>query len=208
MALIHTFLFFRVECAILSLELIIYIMKKGFTLIELLIVIGILAILTAAVVIVLNPAELLKQARDSQRLTDLDAMKNAIALFLADEKTFTGNGSIVTSNCYVYPASVAANCGGRHGAKTTTAAQSTVITGTGWVPINLSAISSGSPLSALPIDPTNSTTYFYSFSGDTTALTFELDAVLESSKYSTKMTGDGGNSASFYEVGNSPGLAI
>ncbi len=186
--------------------------KKGFTLIELLIVIGILAILTAAVVIVLNPAELLKQSRDSQRMTDLDAMKNAIALFLADEKTFTANGSVVTGNCYVYPAGVALNCGGRHGAKTTTAVQSTVVTGGGWIPLNLTAISSGSPLSALPIDPTNNTTYFYSFSGDTTQLTFELDAFLESTKYASKMVNDGGNlnsaTTGFYEVGNSPGLAI
>ncbi|MFA7201381.1 MAG: type II secretion system protein, partial [Candidatus Paceibacterota bacterium] len=43
---------------------------RSFTLIELLIVIGILAILTAAVVIVLNPTELLKQGRDSTRMTD------------------------------------------------------------------------------------------------------------------------------------------
>lgn len=39
--------------------------RKGFTLIELLIVIGILAVLATAVIMVLNPAELLKQARDS-----------------------------------------------------------------------------------------------------------------------------------------------
>ncbi|MFA6494844.1 MAG: type II secretion system protein, partial [Candidatus Paceibacterota bacterium] len=40
---------------------------KSFTLIELLIVIGILAILVAAIVITLNPAQLLAQARDSKR---------------------------------------------------------------------------------------------------------------------------------------------
>ncbi|MDD4931154.1 MAG: prepilin-type N-terminal cleavage/methylation domain-containing protein, partial [Candidatus Colwellbacteria bacterium] len=44
---------------------------KSFTLVELLIVIAILAVLAAAVVVVLNPAELLAQARDSQRSTDL-----------------------------------------------------------------------------------------------------------------------------------------
>ncbi|MDD4819148.1 MAG: prepilin-type N-terminal cleavage/methylation domain-containing protein, partial [Candidatus Colwellbacteria bacterium] len=37
--------------------------KTAFTLVELLIVIAILAVLAAAVVIVLNPAELLAQAR-------------------------------------------------------------------------------------------------------------------------------------------------
>ena len=57
--------------------------KKGFTLIELLIVIGILAILIAAVVVVLNPAQLLKQARDSQRMSDVGSLESAINLYLA-----------------------------------------------------------------------------------------------------------------------------
>jgi type IV pilus assembly protein PilA len=43
--------------------------KAGFTLIELLIVIGVLAILATVVVLVLNPTEMFKQARDSQRLS-------------------------------------------------------------------------------------------------------------------------------------------
>ena len=193
-------------------------MKKGFTLIELLIVIGILAILTAAVVIVLNPAELLKQARDSQRLTDLDAMKNAIALFLADEKTFTGDGTVDDTKCYASNASVngSVGCAGagvaRHGTKPGIGSASTVITGSGWIPLNLGAISSGSPLSALPLDPTNSTTYFYSFAASNSNLTFELDALLESTKYSSKMTSDGGNlnsaTTGFYEIGNDPGLDL
>ena len=52
---------------------------KGFTLLELLIVIGILAILAGVVVLVLNPAELLRQARDSQRISDLSTMRSAIS---------------------------------------------------------------------------------------------------------------------------------
>ena len=45
-------------------------MKKGFTLVELLIVIGIVAILATIVVLVINPVELLKESRDSRRLSD------------------------------------------------------------------------------------------------------------------------------------------
>ena len=56
-------------------------MKKGFTLLELLIVIGILAILATVLIAVINPAELLRRARDTQRLSDLDALRSAISLF-------------------------------------------------------------------------------------------------------------------------------
>ena len=188
-------------------------MKKGFTLIELLIVIGILAILTAAVVIVLNPAELLKQARDSQRLTDLDAMKNAIALFLADNKDFS---SISNSTCYASQIG-ATDCATRAvSASRTTIASSTsrAIDATGWLPVNLSSITSGSPLSNLPLDPINtvSGSLYYSALFNTASTTFELDATLESTKYQSKAanTADGGNglSSNVYEVGTAPGLSL
>ncbi|MCL5012269.1 MAG: type II secretion system GspH family protein [Patescibacteria group bacterium] len=183
--------------------------KKGFTLIELLIVIGILAILTAAVVVILNPAELLKQARDSQRLSDLDALKNAIALYLADSKTFSGLGN---TTCYA-SATGATDCATRTTSATrTTIASSTArgVDGTGWIPLALSTITSGSPLQNLPIDPTNTSagSLYYSALFDTSALTFELDATLESAKYIGKETTDGGNSTSVYETGSAPGLAL
>ena len=55
-------------------------MEKGFTLIELLIVIGILAVLATITVLVLNPAQLFAQARDSQRVSDLSTLRSAISL--------------------------------------------------------------------------------------------------------------------------------
>ena len=79
-------------------------MKKGFTLIELLIVIGILAILATVVVLVLNPAQLLAQARDSQRMSDLGSLKNAIALYLATADSPTvGAGPYCTAACAQNP---------------------------------------------------------------------------------------------------------
>ncbi len=46
--------------------------RESFTLIELLVVIAILAVLATAVVLVLNPSQLLAQGRDSTRLSDCD----------------------------------------------------------------------------------------------------------------------------------------
>ena len=65
------------------------IIKRGFTLIELVIVIAILAILAAVVILSINPAQLLAQARDSQRLSDLTSIKAAIALYLATASNAT-----------------------------------------------------------------------------------------------------------------------
>src|SRR3989344_3113056 len=58
--------------------------RASFTLIELLVVIAIVAILSAVVIITLNPAELLKQSRDSNRLSDLNTLNKALALFEVD----------------------------------------------------------------------------------------------------------------------------
>ena len=176
--------------------------KKGFTLIELLIVIAVLAILTAAVVVVLNPAQLLAQARDSQRMSDLDTLKSSIALYMTDVSPISIG---LTANCYAY--SAGAGCGGRT-TRTLIASASRAIDGTGWVPIDFTDISAGSPISALPVDPTNSTTYFYSYAPEATAITFEIDANLESTKYVAKESEDGGSSTTLYEVGTDPGLNL
>ena len=45
--------------------------RESFTLIELLVVLALVAILSVVVILTLNPAELIKQARDSNRLSDL-----------------------------------------------------------------------------------------------------------------------------------------
>jgi prepilin-type N-terminal cleavage/methylation domain-containing protein len=53
--------------------------RKAFTLIELLVVIAIIAILAVVVVLTLNPAEILKQSRDSNRVSDMDTLTHALA---------------------------------------------------------------------------------------------------------------------------------
>ena len=60
--------------------------KRGFTLIEILVVIGLIAVLAAIVLIAINPARQFRQARDSQRVSNVSAILNAVGQYLADHK--------------------------------------------------------------------------------------------------------------------------
>jgi prepilin-type N-terminal cleavage/methylation domain-containing protein len=171
---------------------------KGFTLIELLIVIAILAVLSVVVILTLNPAELLRQARDSTRLSDMSTYKSAIALYLADVNSpFIGTSTL----CYAHGSSTMSGCTfqGRFAAGTITLVSSVAVNGTGaatfgWVPINFTAISAGAPMSVEPIDPTKNGT------------AYKITVNMESGKYAQFGSNDvestdGGNSSSTYEVG-------
>jgi len=200
--------------------------KKGFTLIELLVVLAIVAILSVVVILTLNPAELLKQARDSNRLSDLSTMKSAISLYLADVSSpnLAANASHLNDYTYCWtsaPAYVpvptgdtgAAHCGvfSAGGATsnygTSTTANNRNVNATGWIPVNFTSISSGAPIGNLPVDPVNSSLYYYAYVA-TSSLTFQLDAVLESTKYTANMSSDGGPNNNAFETGTAAGLAL
>lgn len=60
--------------------------KKGFTLIELLIVIGIIGTLAAIILVAVDPAKRLKQARNARRYAETNALLNAILNYTVDYK--------------------------------------------------------------------------------------------------------------------------
>lgn len=162
-------------------------LKKGFTLLELLIVISIIAILSVALVMVLNPAEILKKSRDSQRIADLNTIKTALGVYVTSTTT--------PFSATICPVSTSTSA---------TGAASTTVNGTGWIPVNLTTLTGGSPISNLPLDPLNDAAHYYWFKCENTNNTFEVSTVLESQAYTVddnKGAKDGGDDAARYEVG-------
>ncbi len=217
--------------------------RKAFTLIELLVVIAIIAVLSVVVILSLNPAELLRQSRDSNRVSDMATLKSAISLYLADVSTPTlGTYPTCYTSLYATPFEAIASSGvsGTAGVSTsscavwlpTTVATTAVITsvgsargvsGSGWIPVNLTLISSGAPIGSWPVDPVNATGsascaaktnlsscgLFYTYEASGT--TFKTSAMMESQKYSDGgsndvETTDGGNNGWYYEQGTNLAL--
>lgn len=198
---------------------------KGFTLLELLIVIAILSILAMALILVLNPAETLKKSRDSQRMADLSTIKTAIGLYLtnvtspdlstdATDNARCVNGSGTASVFYSAAITDTDVAGSTGNVADANAGKGDIDGANGWLPINLTSISSGAPISNYPLDPVNSavngtstaaavtnSALVYRYQCDATGLTYEVDATLESSELSAKMGTDGGDNANLYETG-------
>jgi prepilin-type N-terminal cleavage/methylation domain-containing protein len=59
--------------------------RRGFTLIELLLTVAIIGILAAIIVLAINPQKQLEDAHDARRLTDLNAILNAVHQFQIDK---------------------------------------------------------------------------------------------------------------------------
>jgi prepilin-type N-terminal cleavage/methylation domain-containing protein len=178
---------------------------EGFTLVELLISIGILSVLATAAVIVVDPAELLKQARDATRVSDLQTVNKALALYEADGNMDFG----VANTIYVSLPDTQADCsshtlpplpgGWSYACKPEATYQD--IDGNGWIPVDLTSISAGSPLAVLPVDPINSVDgeQYYTY----VAGSWVLTGTLESRKQiATVGHSDGGTDLGRIEVGS------
>ncbi len=227
--------------------------QDGFTLLELLIVIAIIAILSIALIFMLNPAETLKKARDAQRISDLKSVQTALGIMLTASSTpsldnfgtvcltSTTPAGVTTANtsakiAYSYDGTVTVGAAPTPGvdAATGSAFATTLwgrttpgtvskVDGTGWIPVNLKALTGGTSISNFPVDPVNTVSptvaatdlvYRYacqngSIGAGKPAYTFEIDAVLESNAYTVddnKMAKDGGDNSAMFETGNSLNL--
>ena len=167
-----------------------YSRPKGFTLIELLVVIAIIAILSVVVILSLNPSELLRQARDSNRLSDLATLNSALGLYSTDQSVASSFSLGSSSLIYVSLPDSSSTCGSwslptpptNYSYACSSSTSSRNINSTGWIPVNFSLMSSGAPFGNLPVDSINqsSTGLYYTYS--TNGTQFIATAVPESQK--------------------------
>lgn len=129
------------------------------------------------------------EARDTVRLSDLTTLNQVINVSVqkasqAGAQTLCAKGIAVPCKGSSVPSSSA----------------NKAVNGRGWVKVDISSISSVFP-ATLPTDPVNDSQYHYFYCSN--GVNWELNAVLESEKYKTKMTTDGGDNNNRYEVGSS-----
>lgn len=163
--------------------------QKAFTLIELLIVIGILGVLLTAVIISINPAEAQRKARDTVRLKDMAELESILVQLINDGVTIpTGSG----------------NLGDTKGASSTTASRTTNCTNTNWLGINVCNYAK-----TVPIDPQNNQSITAQGSKDpqtaaynaiVSSGNYEVRTFLESSSNLSKLTSDGGDDDTHFEL--------
>jgi len=185
--------------------------NRSFTLVELLVVIALIAVLAVAVILSLNPSELLKQGRDSTRLSDLQNLNRSLSWFNADTggTGFMGSSSVI----YVSVPDTSPTCsnlglptpppGWSYHCVTQENLQKT--DGSGWIPVNFNQISFGKTLTKLPIDPINQTStgnYYTYVAGGSWA----LSAQIESQKYRNVSLNDGGTNPAKIELGTNLNL--
>ena len=140
-----------------------------------------------------SSSDLYRQSRDSQRLSDLGALKGAITLYLVTAEY----PRLCTDKNKVYQSDKGTGA----------------VDGTGWLPVNLTKTTGGSPIARLPKDPTNSKNFIYYYACDPNAITFELNAKMENTRYQNSgeddvESTDAGDNPKIYETGTSPGFKL
>jgi len=196
-------------------------MKKGFTLIEILAVLAGIAAIAGLLVTLIKPLELVKCARDSQRMNDLQALSSAIQHYIISTNDIDLDGPYQnrgvdesSSTIFISVPSDKESLPPTFVVGTSTFIVNSVnsnnlknIDGTGWLPINFQSLEVRA-INVLPIDPVNSyvSKYFYSYVFHRGMRGFELNANLECNRYKKggiedKTSTDGGDDPDVYEVG-------
>lgn len=184
--------------------------REGFTLMEVLIVMAIIATALTVMVLIMNPAQMLKRLRDSSRMQDLATIERVGSLFASDQSgELTGTSSIV----YVSVPDSSSSCanlglpslpsGWSYHCSSSETFRS--VDGSGWIPADLTGMSYNPPLAVWPVDPLNTTStgHYYTY---TAAGSFHLTALLEADKYALggdddQSSVDGGKYPELYEKG-------
>lgn len=148
--------------------------KKAFTILELLIVISILAILTSAVILTINPKKQLSRTRDTRRLADVGTLVTAIQWYNNEHGTFPDSVDTTrVSNQLVTGGSLYKSAGG-------------------WINSDLSKY-----LPKMVVDPINTGENVYRYRHNNVG--YEVDTALEN--LIEKHSIDGGNNDNRYELG-------
>lgn len=144
-----------------------------------------MAIPLGLTIIAINPSDTLAKARDTQRISDLSSLKTAISIYQSE-----------------FPNDM---CGDRTSGSS--AAGTTAVDGTGWVPVNFEKLLGGSPIAQLPSDPLENSLHYYYFICSRETQKYELDAFLETTQFADMEANDGGNNPNVYEKGTDLYLA-
>lgn len=181
----------------------------GFTLIELLVVVAAVGIISTVVLVALNPVEQLRRARDTNRISDMQAMNSALALSQLDHLPLGNASSVYISIPDTSP--TCANLGLPPLTQGMNYACQSPQTyrhndGTGWLPVDLTRVSGGPPLGALPADPVNATSTGLYYVYTTDGQNYKLTAMFEAERSAKTMGADGGIDPALYEMGSNLAL--
>ncbi len=184
----------------------------GFTLVEIFIVIGVLIILSVVLILVLNPLEYLRQARDSNRIGDLKSINSALNFIQAMQSAVDWDGPNYTNSCATDSdpkifVSIPSDNGEISPSEPAgweyvrvSSSQFRKVDGEGWLPVDLTSVpGQNSSLTTLPVDPVNTfaSGLYYSY----VCGSYELNARLESQKRREDARVDGGDYDDILEIG-------
>lgn len=180
----------------------------------------IVILIATGVILLLNPAERLREVRDNQRVEDLTNIKNALETYISNNaKEIAESASTFCINCQtnvVYSYSSLDLTGSFQNS----VKQSSYVNGSGWIPLDLSknAKIGATPLKILPVDPLAQSNFSlkqlplvgsliakqagfnYSFSAGKNAK-YKLTAKMESKKNLEAAASDGGTQSDRLELG-------